>query len=214
MDDMQTFERRVATEVVRGMGPSEPVDDAAIFTAITTTQSPKWRFLSMFSATRFVVAGAIVALFGGFLLASLPAPEQGQLVPAAPASTPEPVTAVVEAEPPPGASVEGGGTVFVPGVDTTDGVPAYKYNDLLWFVKDDHWCRIVIATEFGLDVTDESLAQCHAWIARSPWGRNNFGQERVLLPETWAIRIADRAGWSSASPAPSAPTDRRPTADR
>ena len=68
MDDMQTFERRVAGEVIHGMGPSEPVDDAAIFTTITATRSPKWRFQSMFSATKFVVAGVIVALFGGFLL--------------------------------------------------------------------------------------------------------------------------------------------------
>ena len=84
MDDMQTFERRVATEVVQGMGPSEPVDDAAIFTAITATQSPKWRFQSMFSATKFVVAGAIVALFGGFLLAGVLTQQPSEeLVPAA-----------------------------------------------------------------------------------------------------------------------------------
>ena len=34
-------------------------------------QMPKWRFQSMFSATKFVVAAAIVALFGGFLLAGV-----------------------------------------------------------------------------------------------------------------------------------------------
>ena len=88
MDDMQTFERRVATEVVQGMGPSEPVDDAAIFTAITTTRSPKWRFQSMFSATKFVVAGAIVALFGGFLLSGVLTQPSAESVPAAATSTP------------------------------------------------------------------------------------------------------------------------------
>jgi len=39
------------------MGPVRPVDDLTIFTTITTTQSPKWRFQSMFNATKFVVAG-------------------------------------------------------------------------------------------------------------------------------------------------------------
>ena len=68
MDEMDAFDRQLASVVLRRVGPSAPVDDAAIFSAITATQSPKWRFQSMFSATKFVVAGAIVALFGGFLL--------------------------------------------------------------------------------------------------------------------------------------------------
>jgi hypothetical protein len=68
MSDMTAFERELSGEITGLMGPEHPVDDAAIFTAITTNQSPKWRFQSMFSATKFVVAGAIVALFGGFLL--------------------------------------------------------------------------------------------------------------------------------------------------
>ena len=71
MDDMTRLERRLARDALRVAGPSRPVDAAAIFTAITATQSPKWRFRSMFSATKFVVAGAIVALFGGFLLAGV-----------------------------------------------------------------------------------------------------------------------------------------------
>ena len=98
MDDTQTFERRVATEVIQGMGPSEPVDDAAIFTAITTTRSPKWRFGSMFSATRFVVAGAVVALFGGFLLAGVLTHPSDESLPAAVADSTAPVefTATVD----------------------------------------------------------------------------------------------------------------------
>jgi hypothetical protein len=68
MDEMTAFDQQIAREVAREAGPSEPVDGAAIFTAITATQSQKWRFQSMFSATKFVVAGAVVALFGGFLL--------------------------------------------------------------------------------------------------------------------------------------------------
>jgi hypothetical protein len=70
MDDMNAFEQRVAAEVIRVMGPPKPVDDAAIYHAITATQSPKWRFPSMSSAVKFVAASAVVALFGGVLLTS------------------------------------------------------------------------------------------------------------------------------------------------
>ena len=71
MDDMNTFERQVARDALRDAGPSLPVDAAAVFARAVTAPSPKWRFQSMFSATKFVVAGAIVALFGGFLLAGV-----------------------------------------------------------------------------------------------------------------------------------------------
>jgi hypothetical protein len=71
MDDMDAFERQVAGEVLRGAAPPRPVDVAAIFTAITATGSPKWWSRSTFSAARFVVAGVLVALFGGVLLAGL-----------------------------------------------------------------------------------------------------------------------------------------------
>ena len=71
MDDMTAFERQVAGEFVRRAGPVHPVDAAAILTAITAATSPKRRFQTMFSATKFIVAGAIVALFGGFLLAGV-----------------------------------------------------------------------------------------------------------------------------------------------
>jgi hypothetical protein len=71
MYDVDAFERQVAGEALRMAGPSEPVDDPAIFTAINATQSRTWRFRTMFNATKFVVAGAILALFGSFLLAGV-----------------------------------------------------------------------------------------------------------------------------------------------
>ena len=72
MDEMTAFDQQIAREVLREAGPSEPVAAAAIFSSLATaTQSPKRRFQTMFSATRFVVVGAIVALFGGFLLMSI-----------------------------------------------------------------------------------------------------------------------------------------------
>ncbi len=92
MTDMTAFERQLSGEITGLMGPIRPVDDAAIFTAITATQVPKWRFRSMFSATKYVVAGAIVALFGGFLLAGVLTTQPSlEAVPAVGASaSPEP----------------------------------------------------------------------------------------------------------------------------
>ena len=92
MDDMQAFDKQLASVILERVGPSEPVDDAAIFTTITA-QSHKWRFPSMFSAAKFVVAGAIVALFGGFLLAGILTTQQGdEALPAAVTESPSPTT--------------------------------------------------------------------------------------------------------------------------
>ena len=63
------------------------VDDAAIFTAITATRSPRWRVQSLFSASKLVVAGAIVALFGGFLLAGVLTTQPEETRPAVGATT-------------------------------------------------------------------------------------------------------------------------------
>jgi hypothetical protein len=71
MYDVNAFERQVADEAVRMAGPSERVDDAVIFAAVTAGQSPTWRVQPLFGAARFVVAATIVALFGGFLLAGV-----------------------------------------------------------------------------------------------------------------------------------------------
>jgi len=77
---MDAFDRLIAKEVVHASAPPRPVDDAAIFTAVTAAQSHPWKLRSVFSAARFVVAGAIVALFGGFLVTSalLRGPDDGQ----------------------------------------------------------------------------------------------------------------------------------------
>ncbi len=79
MDDMNAFEHQLADRVVRMAGPA-PHFDALEIARTAATQSPKWRFQSMFSATKYVAAGAIVALFGGFLLTSTlhQGPDDGQ----------------------------------------------------------------------------------------------------------------------------------------
>ncbi len=79
MNDMNAFEGQIAGVIEGVVGPPRPVDAMAVARSVAT-QSPKWRFQTMFSATKFVVAGVIVALFGGFLftgvLTTQPSDEQ------------------------------------------------------------------------------------------------------------------------------------------
>jgi len=93
MTDMTAFERRVAHGMLRRAGPVRPVDDLAIFNDITAaTKSQRWGF-TMFSALKFVVAGVIVALFGGFLLSGVLTTQQpDEMAPAAVTESPSPMT--------------------------------------------------------------------------------------------------------------------------
>ena len=58
MDDMNTFEQQLTSEVDQLAGPRRPVDAMAISRDVIAT-SPMWRPQSMSSATRFVLAGAV-----------------------------------------------------------------------------------------------------------------------------------------------------------
>ena len=71
MDEMTAFERQLSAELGEMAGPGRRIDGMAMVSAVAT-QSPTRRIQAMFSATKFVVAGAVVALLGGFLLAGLP----------------------------------------------------------------------------------------------------------------------------------------------
>lgn len=66
MDDSSAFERLLADEVQAEAGPSRPIDVAAVIRS-AAAQSPRWRFRSMFRATKVLAATAVVALFGGVL---------------------------------------------------------------------------------------------------------------------------------------------------
>ena len=116
MDDMHPFEQQVAAEVAREMRPSRPVDAVAVIAAVDAVRSPKWRFQSMFSATKFVVAGAIVALFGGFLLSGVltQPPSQEPLPPAAASAL-----ATAQAEPTDAATTEPEPSMEVEADDST-----------------------------------------------------------------------------------------------
>ena len=71
MDEMDALERQVAGEVARLMGPTRPVDDLAILTAITGP-SVTGRTRSMFSPAKAVIAGALVFGLVGVLLIAQP----------------------------------------------------------------------------------------------------------------------------------------------
>ena len=77
------------------------------------------RGFMMFSAVKFITAAAIVALFGGFLLAGvLTTPQEGEVLPAAVTESPEPEATTAPKEPtlPPDPSVR---TDILPGVALT-----------------------------------------------------------------------------------------------
>jgi WD40 repeat protein len=81
MHEMTAFERQVADEIVRLVGPARPVDHRAVIEALAR---PRIRRLeSLLGAVRFAVAVAIVALFGGFLLIARPFDLQRATVPGA-----------------------------------------------------------------------------------------------------------------------------------
>jgi hypothetical protein len=64
MDDLNVFERQVAGHITHLVGPVRPVDDAAIFAAITATRSAGFRVRPRFGASGLLVAGVIVAIVG------------------------------------------------------------------------------------------------------------------------------------------------------
>jgi hypothetical protein len=165
------------------VGLMPPVDDAPILTAIGTTQSPKWRFQTMFSATKFIVAGAIVALVGGFLLtgplsqrssdgrqpaaATTTAPSAQASPPGSPAATLAPSEGMTSA---PKTSVK---TDLLPGVDLlTEEVRPGVFRVLGDGIRD---------LEAGSGVRDVTVdAAGHVWTLRG--GTGNWKVERLGEP--------------------------------
>ena len=86
MSDLTAFERQLSREITALMGPVPVVDDAAIFATITATQSLEWKVRSLFTATKFVLAAVVVALFGGFLLSGVLTQPRSESLPEAGAS--------------------------------------------------------------------------------------------------------------------------------
>jgi hypothetical protein len=93
MVNVVAFERQLADESLRIVGPARRVDDLAVYEAVIATRSPTLRFPTLSSASGFVVAAAIVALFGGFLLTGvITQPRDEPLSPAAASVSSSPET--------------------------------------------------------------------------------------------------------------------------
>ncbi|MGI9642242.1 MAG: hypothetical protein ACR2N9_05615 [Acidimicrobiia bacterium] len=156
MHDMNAFEQQIAREVVAEAGP-EPRFDAMSVSRSVTTHSPTRRFQSMFSATKLVVAGAVVALFGGFLLSGVLTTQQSDPQPPAAAASatasaspaPVPVTTVtgrygVDFDVDPGpttTALPGGGERSIslfPHLPIEVSDPRIDGNVLLQEIVDDH----------------------------------------------------------------------------
>ena len=116
MDDMQAFDKQLASVVRRRVGPSESVDDLAVFDAVIAANRQKGWGFTMFSALKFVAASVIVALFGGFLLAGVFTTQHSEeVVPAAVSASPT-TEATGEPTEAPATSVR---TDILPGVELT-----------------------------------------------------------------------------------------------
>ena len=146
MSEMTDFERRLSDGFQGLMGPSEPVDDGAIFAVAISQSPPKWRFQSMFSATKFVFAGAIVALFGGFLLAGV--------LPSEPTEPQPPAAATESAQP--ASSTTGPASEFTGRVNYRGTSPAGDRHEYrVWEMSDPRlegdWVQATTDTTIPLE---------------------------------------------------------------
>lgn len=150
MDEMHAIEERIAREMVRRAGPSEPVDDLAIYEAVTAASRHEGRGFTVFSALKLAAAGVIVALFGGFLLAGiLPTLQGDETAPAAVTHSPSPmttddilpgVTLTIEEVEPGVFRVTNDGVRDLASVDVTDLVAGY--DDGIWLLREDEFLRL------------------------------------------------------------------------
>lgn len=96
--DIELTLHELARVHVRHEAPADVREDARLVPLTTPRrrswppQPADWRFHSILSAARFVLAGAIVALFGGFLLAGILAQRNEDMAPAAVTDGPSPTT--------------------------------------------------------------------------------------------------------------------------
>ena len=93
MEEMSAFERQIARVVQQSTMPQHSVDAMPIMRIATATSATRWRNQPLFSATKFVLAGAITAVFGGLLLAGMLATQgDDDQAPAAATDSPRPTT--------------------------------------------------------------------------------------------------------------------------
>lgn len=212
MEEMSAFERQLAARLQHMAGP-EPFVDVTASVRAATTAAPKTRLLTMFGATRFVLAGAIVALFGGLLLAGLLSQQVDERLPAPGASaSPSPEASYVVTRATDYGEADGawnlistdearwwahGDTVsrtdVVTGEVTTVPLPSsarglVSSDDAIWAVGEDALHRI---DRVSLTVTDSIDAPGGAFCSHPEFGP----EPHVAVGSLWTL--AHRGGESS-----------------
>src|SRR5687768_11859790 len=86
MVDLSALERQLGDESLRIVGPARRVDDRALYESIVAARPRTLRHPSTFGAMKSVVAGLIVVLFGGVLLAGVLTPPNDEQLPTVGAS--------------------------------------------------------------------------------------------------------------------------------
>ena len=192
MVDMNALERQLADESLRIVGPARPVDDLAVFEAVTAANRQKrWGF-TMFSALKIVAAGVIVALFGGFLLAGvLTTPQDGEVPPAAVTKSPSPTTSD---------DIVPGVTLTVEEVESGvyrvihDGVRDVRYGEVsaradgsIWLVNPDYYrydeVRLGSPDDEAYTLPDGSWPSWDPYPVVAPDGTYWASGTRAVLPD-------------------------------
>ena len=69
--------------------------------------------------------------------------------------------------------------------------PVHRYEDTVMLIADEVWCRRMLGV-IDVRVDSASLTTCISWVGESPF---RDGGNNVMLPETWAVRVARPAFW-------------------
>jgi len=204
MTDMTAFERQVAGEMLGRAGPVRPVDDLAVFESVTAaSRSQTWGF-TMFSALKFIAAGVIVALFGGFLLTGILTTQQGdEMAPAAVTESPSPMTTeellsgMVTEEVEPGVyKVLNDGVRDLQPFDTGNAVHRHvvagQDGSVWWLAGSNHLLRLGVAETADRQLEDwDSLEDLEIAYDGTVWAIAGYPRAlRSFDGETWTIHRA------------------------
>ena len=205
---MTTFERLIADVATEAAGPSRPVNATEIMRAATTT-TPRWRFQSMFSATKFVVAGVIVALFGGLMLSGVltrqPSDDSAPVVGASTSALPSPaIESAIAVDP---ITEPSGFVTTVIDVATMEPKWLVSTSDAVWALSGRSAARIDLVTH-EVDVLKLPVRVLNQQIVDgSLWGTNTKNKKLRLveidlatgeLLNTYPMVPPDRHwGWSA-----------------
>ena len=202
MDDTTAFEHQVENVLQHTAGPSLPVDAVSIVESATTDRwtvitrrlrrgatTPTEGGFTMFSALKFVAAGVIVALFGGFLLAGVLTTQQGDgVAPAAVTESPSPMTSeqllsgMVTEEVEPGVYrvVNDGVRDLVLGPQSALDIVVADQDGSIWWLKNSgHLSRL------GLAATHDVRLRASDYV----------DEMEVVVAVPDAVAVAGRVAW-------------------